>query len=263
MAKIIQRLTCEETAGGFLLTWDIADGVFIRETTVYGINADRTFKIDQLLVPTGRCLIPPENYGLATSFKVSVVTTGGEFEVSDTVEPQRIGRMERMVLDDVRKRFEIKTRNAHLDHYDTKLLLRKIDGEPCEICGSNICSGRGGSAVSDYCPVCLGTGITDPYILYPITQWMQPISPTDDSSVEQYSGVDRTHPIRSFLTTADIRVLQGDHLVIGNSVYRVLQQKVNASVGSIPAVYSLTTMKIPPEDPRHTAFIALSKGVDK
>lgn len=259
MASIIQRLNCVETPVGYVLTWDIAEDVTVVRTTVYGINGAREFIIESPLVSTGRCVVGPENYAMLTAFKVSVVSSDGEVEITDPVVPQRMVKHERLLLKDMRHRANVFLKSNPIGSYPCTILLRRIDGPVCTLCGSSVCSGRGGTAVSDHCPECLGTGISDPYYVYPETELFHGVSPRDDQDVSNPS-VQRSHIVRTFQSVFDLQLKEGDVLVMGQEAYRVAKQDISASVGNVPVYYNVTTMKYAPEDPRYPTFMQLAHG---
>lgn len=259
MARLIQRLNCVEAPSGYILTWDIAEGVTITRTTIYGLNDAREFVIESPLIATGRCVISPDNYAMLNGFKVSVVSSDGEVEITDPIVPQRMVKHERLLLRDMRHRASVFLKSNPIGSYPCTLLLRRIDGPLCSLCGSSVCSGRGGTAVSDYCPECLGTGITEPYYVYPEKELLHGITPRDDQDVSN-PAVQRSHIVRSFQSIFDLQLKEGDALVTGQEVYRVIKQEVPASVGNVPVFYNITAMKYAPDDPRYPAFMQLAYG---
>lgn len=260
MADIIQRLNCVETPSGFVLTWDIASDVDVVRTTVYGLNKEREFIIESPIVATGRFVLDPSNYALVTGFKVQVVTDNGDVEVSDVVSPQRLQKAERLLIKDMRRRAEIYMKSSPIGSYPVTVLLKHTDGAACTTCGSLVCSGRGGDAVSDYCDECLGTGKSDPYYVYPEKILVHGINPKEDRDIMENPDVQRSHVVRAFQSVFDLNLKAGDALVSGTEVYRVIDQKISASVGNVPVYYNLTTMKLAPEDPRYEAFMLLANG---
>ena len=261
MADIIQRINCVESPAGFILSWDVAEGVEIVRTTVYGLNGEREFVLDSPIVATGRFILSPNNYHLITAFKLQVVTDTGDVETSKNISPQRMTKQERLLLNEMRLRAQVYMRSTPIGSYSTTVLLRRMDGAGCDRCGSGICSGNGGlDAVSDYCPVCLGTGKLDPYYVYPEKILLHGISPRDDSDVMENPAVQRSHVTRSFQSVFDLNLRAGDVLVSGTEVYRVLDQKIPASVGNVPVFYNLATIKYAPEDPRYKTFMQLAHG---
>ena len=259
MANLLQRVNCVETPSGFLLTWDIADGAEINKTTVYGLNGSSQFIIEQPFIPTRRCLLAPNNYNLITAFKVAVVDNYGALEESEPIAPQRMKKAERLLIKDIRRRNLINMKASPIGSYPAKILFRRIDGPACELCGSGVCGGHGGSAASEYCPMCLGTGVKDPFIAYPVTELLSGISPHDDNPVSQ-PDVQRSHVIRQFLSVFDLMLNVGDVFVTGTEVYKILEQQVQASVGGVPASYIIKAVKLPPEDPKYNTLIALAPG---
>ncbi len=262
MAKLLQRINCIETPSGFLLTWDVAEGAEIVRTTVYGLNGSSQFILEHPFIPTRRCLVAPKNYNLITAFKIAVVDSYGVTEDSDPIAPQRMKKAERLLLKDIRRRNVINMKASPIGSYPSKILFRRIDGPACELCGSNICGGHGGTAASEYCPVCLGTGIQNPFILYPQTELLHGLSPHDDSPVSQ-PDVQRSHVIRQFMSVFDLMLNVDDVFVSGTEVYKILEQSVQHSVGGVPASYILKAVKLPPEDPKYDTLISISKGASK
>ena len=258
MAKIIQRLNCIEKPSGYLLTWDIADGVKVRRSTVYGVNDSREFIIETPLCTTGRCLISPENYSILNAFKVSVVTTNGELEESSIIQPQMMLKSERLLILDIKRRFNIMTKSSPIGSYRCTFLFKRVDGPVCDLCGSKTCSGRGGSLVTDFCPNCLGVGINNPYLKYPKQELITAVTPKDDVAVSS-PEIQRSHVIRQFRTVFDLNIKEDDMFVTGTEVYRVLEQQVRASVGNTPAVYLIKAVKLAPEDPKYEVLINIAK----
>jgi hypothetical protein len=259
MTKLIQRVNCIETPSGFFLTWDIAEGSEILRTTVYGLNGSSQFILEQPFIPTRRCLLAPKNYNLITAFKVAVVDSYGVAEESDPIAPQRMRKAERLLLKDIRRRNVINMKASPIGSYPSKILFRRLDGPACELCGSGICGGHGGTAASEFCPVCMGTGIQDPYILYPVEELLHGVSPHDDNPVSQ-PDVQRSHVVRQFMSVFDLMLNKDDVFVTGTEVYKILEQTVQHSVGGVPASYTIKAVKLPPEDPKYDTFITLSKG---
>lgn len=261
MADLIQRLNCVETPSGYVLTWDIADNVVGAESTVYGLNDSRSFVIESPFISTGRCLVSPKNYALLTGFQVSVSTEDGLSETSDPIVPQRMRKAERLLLNDMRRRAGMYMKSTPIGSYPCAVLLRRIDGQACPECGGENCSGRGGFGVSDYCTKCLGTGIKDPYYVYPRVELFHGVSPRDDNDVMENPAVQRSHVTRVFQSVFDLQLKTNDVLVTGTEVYKVTKQDISASVGNVPVFYNLTTIKYAPEDPRYNAFTALADQV--
>lgn len=255
---IIRRVQCVETPSGYLLTWDTAEDVRVIRTTIYGINSAREFIIESPLVCTGRFVLDPSNYALLTAFKVSVVTDDGIVETSDPITPQKLVKAERLLLKDMRRRFDVCVKSSPIGSYKCTLLLRRVDGPGCGNCGGKVCSGHGGGAISDYCTSCLGTGIKDPYYVYPRDIWVHAMSPRDDNDVIENPAVQRSHITRSFQSTFDLQLKEGDILVTGTEAYRIMKQTISASVGNSPAIYNLEVIKFAPEDPRYPRLMELA-----
>lgn len=257
---LIKQLKCIETPAGYLLSWDIAEGASVARTTVYGINDAREFVLESPLVSTGRLLLSPDNYNLLTAFKVSVACSDGTVETTLPIVPQKLVKAERLLYKDMISRYDKYVKCTPIGSYKCTVLLRRIDGEKCPRCGSEVCSGRGGRAVSDYCPLCLGVGIADPYYVYPVDQLIHAVSPRDDNDKVENPAVARNLIIRTFLSTFPLGYRVNDVLVSGTEVYRIIQQDVKSSVGNLPVTYVLTVQKYQPEDPRYDTFVQLAGG---
>lgn len=260
MSDIIQRLNCIETSAGFVLSWDIAEGEEVVRSTIYGLNGAREFVIESPLTSTGRFFIRPENYALAESFKVGVATSDGRIDVQGPVSPQRMTKAERLLINDMRRRAEIFMKSSPIGSYPCRVLLRRIDGPRCLLCGKAECSGHGGMPITDHCPECLGTGIKDPYYCYPEVVNFHGVSPKDDNDVSQNPAVQRSHVTRMFQSVFPIPLKVSDILVTGSEAYKILEQKISASVGNVPVYYNTTVVKIAPEDPKYPALMHIANG---
>lgn len=257
--KLIRKLDCIETSQGILLAWDVLDGVRLVRTTVYGIdNRTRQYSIISPLISTGRCLIDAKNYPLLKSFKLQFVDTEGCVEESDDIIPQRMEKAERLLLNNIKDRMAIWMKSTPIGSYPCTLLLRRIDGEPCDNCGGGVCATSGGALTGDGCPICLGTGIKDPYFKYPKIEWMHGESPVEDVDNKQLAGLNRSTKTRAFRTVCDIHLKEGDVIVTGKEAYQILKHEVKSSVGNAPADYLLTCIKYAPADSRYPIFMELA-----
>lgn len=259
--KLIKKLDCIETGRGILLQWELYDGVVPIKTTVYGIdNRTRQYSIVSPLITTGRCLVDARNYPLIQSFRIQVVASDGCTEMSEDIVPQRMAKAERLLLNNIKERVRTWMRATPIGSYPCTLLLRRLDGEPCDRCGYGVCSTTGGTIPGTSCPECLGTGKKDPYYRYPTIEWMHGETPADDNDNEQLGGVNRTTKFRHFRTVCDIHIKPGDVIVSGTEVYQVIKHEVKASVGNAPADYILTCMKYAPADIRQPILQELARG---
>lgn len=255
--KLIRRVDCIETPQGFLLTWDVVDSAAVKQVTVYAQNAARQFIIDSPLISTGRCLIAPRNYHLVESFKVSAVSHTGETETTEPISPRKLTREQRLILADLRKRTLTNLKASPIGVYNARLLLRRLDGMPCELCGAGNCAGLGGSAPTNSCPMCLGTGITDPYYVYKDTVKMLGLNSPDDHPAS-VPDAQRSHKIRMFSMPFETHVRPDDLIVTGSEVYKVTEQAIPVSVGGVPVNLTLTCYKYDPEDERCDILRALA-----
>lgn len=257
--SLIRRVDCIEAPSGFLLTWDVADGATIKKSTVYAVSGARQFIIDSPLVSTGRCLISPRNYHLVETFKVSVVSHTGETETTEPISPRRLTREQRLILTDLRRRTLTTMKAAPIGIYEAKLLLRRLDGMPCELCGASVCSGLGGTGAANSCPVCIGTGISDPYYVYDNTVKLQGLNAADDQPVS-VPEAQRSHKLRMFSTPFETHIRPGDLIVTGAEIYKVTEHVVPVAVGGVPVNLTLTTYKYEPDDERYKALHNLAYG---
>jgi hypothetical protein len=106
----------------------------------------------------------------------------------------------------------------------------------------------------------LGTGIKDPYYCYPGVINFHGVSPKDDNDVSQNPAVQRSHATRMFQSVFPIPLKVSDILVTGSEAYKILEQKISASVGNVPVYYNTTVVKIAPEDPKYPALMHIANG---
>lgn len=258
--RLIRKVDCIETRDGVLLYWDIMDGVTIRNTIVYGIdNRTRQYSILSPLISTGRCLVDLKNYPLLKAFKLRVIDIDGCSDESDDIIPQRLEKGERLLLTNIKDRMRTWMKATPIGSYPCTLLLRRLDGEPCDTCGYGICAIAGGEIPADSCPICLGTGIKDPYFKYPKLEWMHGETPIEDVDNKQLAGLNRSMKTRVFRSVCDIHLREGDVIVTGGEVYQIVKHEVKASVGNAPADYLLTCIKYAPADQRYSIFMELAK----
>ena len=258
--SLIRQIKCVENPAGYILSWDVSEDANIVRTSVYGLNSGKEFVLESPLVSTGRLLLNPSNYSLLTAFKVSVTAIDGTVETTGPIVPQKLVKAERLLLRDMLFRFNKQCECTPIGAYKCTILLRRIDGISCPRCGSEVCSGHGGDGVSDYCPVCLGIGIENPYYVYPEDQWMHALSPRDDNNELEAPDVARSLIVRTFISTFPLGLRYGDVLVSGTEVYKIIKQDIANSVGNVPVTYNLTVQKYAPEDPRYKAFVELAGG---
>lgn len=257
--SLIRRVDCIETPAGFLLSWDVVTGATIKKSTVYAVSKARQFILDSPLVPTGRCLVSPRNYHLVESFKISVVSHTGETETTEPISPRRLSREQRLMLNDLRRRTLLNLKASPVGVYTAKLLLRRLDGMPCELCGANVCAGLGGRAAANSCPICIGTGITDPYYVYDSDVKLLGLNSPDDQNVS-VPDVQRSHKMRMFSMPFETHIRPDDLIITGTEIYKVTEQSVPVSVGGVPVNLVLTCYKYDPEDDRYPALRTLSYG---
>lgn len=260
MSDVIQRLNCIETSDGFVISWDIAEGEQVVRSTIYGINGAREFVIESPLTSTGRFIIRPENYSLAESFKVGVATADGRIDIQGPVSPQRMTKAERLLINDMRRRAEVYMKSSPIGSYPCRVLLRRMDGPRCLLCGNHECSGHGGLPITDHCPECLGTGISNPYYCYPSTVLFHGVTPKDDNPVSQNPATQRSHVTRAFQSVFPIPLRVSDIIVTGTEAYKIVDQKISASVGNVPVYYNVSVIKIAPEDPKYPTLMNIAFG---
>lgn len=259
--RLIKSIDCVETDSGILLFWELYDGVYNTSTAVYGINKDsRQLELISPIISTGRLLIKADNYPLITGYKIKVTTDTGLIDESDVVVPQKMKKTERLLINDIKRRVRTMFKSTPIGSYEFKLMLRRIEGSSCERCGSSLCAGIGGSGPADSCPICLGTGITDPYYLYPEKELMSGLSAVEDTQeFTQNPATLREVKTHTFQSVSDIHLRVNDVLVSGIEIYRVLEHRVNSSIGGAPASYTLTCVKMLPDDPKYKTLLELSR----
>lgn len=260
--RFFHSVDCIETINGILLTWRMKEGVVPKNFIVYGTNKNRTWEITSPVIDTCRCFINAGNDGLSSLYKVRVVTMTGECEESEPRAPQALDKVSRRLLREIKRRELVIYRAHPFGAFDATILLKRQIGRPCSVCGSGKCGGVGGSAPDPGCNVCLGTGISDPYYLYPRKEKVLSVPPKDDK-VTGTPGVQRLVVARAFRTVFPGVLREDDVLIIGNEAYVVLESSVPASVGNAPAVYQLACSQLMPDDPKYKVIMdSLKEAVD-
>lgn len=252
--RLFQKIDCIETVPGILLTWKMKEGVTPKNFVVYGTNKNRTWEIKSPIIDTCRCLIKADNDGLASLYKVKVMTIDGDCEESEERAPQALDKVSRILLREIKRREAVVYRAHPFGAYEATLLLRKQIGKPCPVCGTGKCGGIGGHAVDPSCPVCLGSGINKPYYAYPKKERILGVPPKDDK-VTGTPGVQRLVVEQAFRTVFSGVLREDDAFIIGNEVYIILESTVTASVGNTPAVYQLSCSQLMPDDPKYTSIM--------
>lgn len=248
--KLFHHIDCIATTDGVLLEWRLKDECHPRSFQVLANKIDRQVVINSPLLYTGRCYIKTDFSGLVNNYQVRVTLTNGETALSPELSPQAVGKQARKLLSEIRRR-EVVYMNSHpYGCYEFSLFLKNQYGVDCDVCGSALCSGAGGSAIDPGCPVCLGTGLKDPYYLYPKKELMLAVSPKDDK-ITGSEGTQRNIVTRTFRTVCPLYLREDDILMTGNEAYVVKSQEVVASVGNMPACYMLTCVQLPTAEPRY------------
>ena len=259
--RLFQSVECIETIEGILLTWKMKEGVMPKSFIVYGTNKNRTWEIKSPVISTCRCMIKADNDGLASQYKVRVLTMTGDCEESDPRAPQALDRVARRLLKEIKRRELVIYRSHPFGAYESTILLRRQIGRPCTLCGTGRCGGIGEPAVDPSCPVCLGTGISDPYYAYPKAEKILAV-PAKDDKMTGTPGAQRLVVNQIFRTVFPGVLREDDVIIIGNEAYVVLSSDVPASVGNTPAVYQLTCSQLLPDDPKYNAIIKCLRGED-
>lgn len=248
--KLFHHINCVSTIDGVLLEWCIKDECHPRSFQVLANRVERQVVINSPLLYTGRCYIKSDFAGLVNNYQVRVTLDTGETETSEELSPQAIKKEARKLLSEVRRRETVYMKSHPFGAYEFTLLLKNQYGLPCDLCGSGICSGAGGSAIDPGCPICLGTGMSDPYFVYPVKELMLAVDPKDDD-ITGSEGTQRNIVTRAFRTVCPLYLREDDILMVENEAYVVKKQETVASVGNVPAVYMLTCVQLPTNEPRY------------
>lgn len=248
--KIFHHVDCYATVDGVMLEWQLRDQYTPRSFQVLGNHIDRDMTINTPIVGTGRCFVHSDFAGLCNHYRVRVITRDGEIEDSDPVSPQELTAYARRLLREIQRRETAMMRSHPFGSYECTIFLRNLYGDPCPLCGDGLCSGAGGAAIDPGCPICLGTGNSNPYYRYPVKQYVCSAQAKDDK-VTGAEGVARNVVVRSFRTVFNGYIREADILMLNNEAYEVKAQEVVASVGNTPAVYMLTCAQLPTYEPRY------------
>lgn len=257
--RLFHHIDCIATTDGVLLEWRLKDECHPRSFQVLANKVDRQVVINSPLLYTGRCYIKTDFAGLVNSYQVRVTLINGETETSPELSPQVVDKQARKLLSEIRRR-ELIYMNSHpYGCYEFNLFLKNQYGLDCELCGSALCSGAGGRAVDPGCPICLGTGLRDPYYLYPKKELMLAVNPKDDK-ITGSEGTQRNIVTRTFRSVCPLYLREDDILMTGNEAYVVKAQEVVASVGNAPVGYMLTCVQLPTDEPRYHVLRELVGG---
>lgn len=258
--KLIHHVDCLSVSDGVVLEWKLMDEVRLRSVTVYANKVDRKLVIRSSLLETGRCFIPMQVAELVNNYQIHVEDQDGNKEDSELLRPQLMRPEARRLLHEIRRR-ELVYMKAHpFGAYRMVLLLKHQYGAPCEICGDGMCAGMGGPGVDPGCPLCLGTGMKDPYFIYPDPEYMLAVSPKDDKITGDKNAM-RNTVTRTFRSVFPLYLREEDIILAQNEAYQIKEQEVAASVGNAPAVYQLTCVQYATGDPRYDTFNTIVKDV--
>lgn len=258
--KLIHHVNCLSVSDGVILEWKLMDQVRLRSVTVYANRVDRKLVIKSPLLVTGRCHISMQVAELVNNFYIHVEDIDGEREDSELLSPQLLKPEARRILHEIRNRELVYMKSHPFGAYKFVLLLKHQYGLPCEVCGDGMCAPHGGQGVDPGCALCLGTGMKDPYYIYPEPELMLAMSPKDDKITGDPNAM-RNIVTRTFRSVFPLYLREEDILIIQNEAYQIKEQSVAASVGNAPVVYQLTCVQYPTGDPRYPSFNRIVKDV--
>lgn len=259
--RLFHHIDCTSTVDGVLLEWSLRDGCVPKAVQVYANKVDRQLVINSPLLYTGRCHIQSDFAGLVNNYQVRITLQSGETELSEELRPQAITKDARRLLSEIRRRELTYMKSHPFGSYEMALILKNQYGKSCEICGNSVCSGAGGYAVDPGCPVCLGTGLNEPYYVYPKKELMLAVSPKDDK-VTGSEGTQRNIVTRTFRTVCPIYLREDDIIMLNNEAYVIKSQDVAASVGNTPACYMITCVQLPTNEPRYPVLRSMYSKLD-
>lgn len=249
-----------QTMFGARLAWDVRYGLVPLRADIYGTKTGKEWYLIQAGVKEHWFDVKRENTGLTTAYRIRITCTNGIQAYSDSIEPQTAGKQAWLLWKEIRRREEIVMRSHPYGAVKVHILMRLASGAPCPVCNADGC----GNAIRPDCPSCFGTGIEGGYYLWPERVPMLLVTPKDDK-LEGTSENQRNIVNQLFRTVFDGRLREHDLLLVANAFYDIMQQDVVASVANIPAVYSLMTKQLAPEEPRYKTlmkFMGAQTGID-
>ena len=251
--KLIHHVNCLSVADGVVLEWRLMDEVRLRSVSVYANKLDRKLIINSPLLTTGRFHLKLDVAELINNYMIHVEDIDGNKEDSAVIRPQLLKPEARRIISEIRTRELTYMKSHPFGAYKFVLLLKNQYGPPCERCGDGMCATYGGQNIDPGCPLCLGTGMKDPYYIYPEMEYMLAVSPKDDHITGDKDAL-RNVVTRTFRSVFPYYLRDEDIVIAENEAYLIKEQSVFASVGNAPAVYQITCVQFPMGDPRYPVF---------
>ena len=255
---MFRNIQCFNTLNGKLLTWDILEGHTPAKISVYGTYEGKGWTLLDPNCESGRYLDSVRTLGLETVYKlVGVDTVGNRYEI-DNIGSATYDSKAGIVAKELVRRETIMYKAHPYGRADVTLLMYKQSGSKCRNCGgTDNCPTEG---PDNFCTDCYGSGYTGGYTIYPKTIPMLLVNEHDDK-VQPPPELLRNGAVQIFRTTFTGMVREKDILCVGMDFYTVSASQCIASVGTIPAVYQLTTFKLLPHDIRYKTLLEKLRNV--
>ena len=249
---MFKNVKCINTLKGKLLTWDILEGHYPINISVYGTYQGKGWTLLTKNCTTGQFLDTERTIGLEVIYKlVGTDVVGNRTEVTN-IGTATYDSKAGLLAKELHRR-ETTLFKAHpYGKADVLILMRKQSGEPCSLCSANInCPTEGNNT---FCPECYGTGFSGGYYIYPKKEPMLLVDAHDDK-LQPPPEVMRNGATQAFRTAFTGMIREKDLLCIGMDLYTVVSSQCIASVADIPVAYNLQTFKILPEDIRYNTLM--------
>lgn len=259
--RLIHHVNCTSVPDGVVIEWRLLNQTKPRSVTIYANRVDRRLVIkDSPWFSTGRCKIDLHVATLVNNYQLHVEDEHGESEDSEPLRPQLLKPEARRIIQEIRNRELVYMKSHPFGSYRFVLLLKNQFGDPCDRCGDGMCFGKGHTGFDLGCPLCLGTGLKDPYFVFPDFEYMLAVSPKDDKITGDKDAM-RNVVTRTFRSVFPYYLREEDVIIAENEAYQIKEQDVVASVGNAPAVYQLTCVQFPMDDQRYPVFNKIVEDV--
>lgn len=255
---MFKNVKCINTIKGKLLTWDILEGHYPMDISIYGTYQGKGWTLLAKQCMTGQFLDTERTLGLEVIYKlVGIDIIGNRTEITN-IGTATYDSKAGLLAKELHRR-ETTLFKAHpYGKADVLILMRKQSGTPCSICSATIdCPTEGNNT---FCPECYGIGFSGGYYIYPKKEPMLMVDAHDDK-LQPPPEVMRNGASQAFRTAFTGMIREKDLLCIGMDLYTVVASQCVSSVADIPVAYTLQTFKILPEDIRYKTLLENIRNV--
>jgi hypothetical protein len=254
---MFKNVKCINTVHGKLISWDILEGHYPMNISIYGTYEGKGWTLLNNDCVTGQYLDKIRTIGLESVYKLVGTDINGNTTIIDNIGSATYDSKAGLIAKEAHRRERILF-NAHpYGKADVIILMYKQSGSPCSICSNTInCPTEGANTA---CPECFGTGYTGGYYIYPKKEPMLLVD-THDDKLQPPSDLLRNGATQLFRTTFTGMIREKDILCVGMDFYTVNACQCVSSVANIPIAYNVQTFKLLPEDVRYKTLLERVKN---